>query len=71
MPRPGTRLFIGPLTPAQRRRRDRARETFREVEEMAYARNISMKEAFHAVKIERENFWARGFRMPGGAGEYA
>lgn len=46
MSRPGTHRFIGPLTPAQRRRRERARETFRVVSDIAYARNVSMREAF-------------------------
>jgi hypothetical protein len=49
MSKPGTRFFIGPLTPAQQRRRERARENFRRADEIAYARNIDMSDAFKAA----------------------
>lgn len=57
---PGTRFFIGPLTPAQQRRRERNRERFREAAEIADARNITMREAFY-VLANRRPFWARPF----------
>lgn len=57
MSTPGTRLFIGPLTPSQQRRRERNRERFREVSEIAEARYISMREAFYVLK-NRRPFWS-------------
>lgn len=58
MSTPGSRHFIGPLTPAQIRRRQRNRETYRNAAEIADARNISMREAFAAAKCQR--FWPWG-----------
>ena len=57
MTRPGTRFFIGPLTPAQQRRRQRAREKFRKVSEIADARNITMREAFEVIQQPDRVYW--------------
>ena len=57
MSRPGTRRFIGPLTPAQKRRRERARQHFSRVAERADTRNITIREA---LKIEGTEEWYRG-----------
>lgn len=51
MSRPGTRFFVGPLTPAQQRKRERARLRWRVVDEIADVRNVPIGQAF---KIERE-----------------
>lgn len=48
--KPGTRFFIGPLTPAQQRRRLRSRETFRRVSDIADTRCVPMREAFRMVR---------------------
>lgn len=53
MARPGTRFFIGPLTPAQQRRRQRSRERYRELAEICDARYISMCEAFRVMRRNR------------------
>ncbi len=45
-PRPGTRRFIGPLTPAQKRRRDRARANFQLANNLSDARNMTICDAF-------------------------
>lgn len=50
--RPGTRHFIGPLTEAQQRRRQRARHQFNDIAEMQYSRSISFTDAIKAVKWE-------------------
>lgn len=50
MSRPGTRFFIGPLTPAQQRRRERSRENFRRAAEIADARYIPMADAFRIAR---------------------
>lgn len=58
MSTPGTRLFIGPLTEAQARRRMRSRYHFNEISSMMDARNISFVEAIKAVKLGRDHrFW--------------
>lgn len=65
MNRPGTRFFIGPLKPAQRRRRERSLETFRVVDEIAYTRNIPMAEAFRALHYEEKNRWLINLQQSG------
>ncbi len=52
--RPGTRFFIGPLTPAQRRRRERSRARFGIVDDIAYTRNIPMADAFRAAHYQEK-----------------
>lgn len=47
MANPGTRFFIGPLTPAQQRRRQRNRESFRRVVNLADTWKLSVREAFN------------------------
>lgn len=49
MSAPGTRLFVGPLSPAQRRRRERSRERFRHAQEIAEARCIPLRDAFYIM----------------------
>jgi hypothetical protein len=44
--RPGTRHFIGPLTPAQQRRRKRNQESFRVIHDIVEARGYSYAEVF-------------------------
>lgn len=61
MSAPGTRHFIGPLTPAQRRRRERSRENFRNAAEIADARNLTMREAFYVSSYNRLNRFALGY----------
>ncbi len=63
---PGTRHFIGPLTPAQQRRRERSRERFRIASEIADARNISMREALMVATGEPVVYWSpmRGDSYP-------
>ena len=56
MSRPGTRFFVGPLTPAQRRRRERARQHFTRIAEKADTRNITIRDA---LKIEHTEEWYR------------
>lgn len=53
MRKPGTRFFIGPLTPAQQRRRKRAREDYRDAAEIADARYVSMADAFKILRRAR------------------
>lgn len=57
MSKPGTRFFIGPLTEAQQRRRQRSRENFRKADEIASARNIPMNEALKVVWEHTCNPW--------------
>ena len=57
MSRPGTRRFIGPLTPAQQIKRLIVREKFRTVREIAEARNITMPEAFAVYSLQRRLHW--------------
>jgi len=57
-----TRFFIGPLTPAQQRRRQRSRENFRWAAEIADARNLTMAEAFAATEAQRGRRWLREYR---------
>lgn len=45
-----TRFFIGPLTEAQRRQRERSREQFRVADDIAYTRDIPLKDALRAMK---------------------
>jgi len=52
MSKPGTRFFIGPLTPAQQRRRLRSRRNFHQANLLSDARNMPMREAF--IAMERE-----------------
>lgn len=47
---PGTRHFIGPLTPAQQERREQAKDRFRRAQEIADARYIPMVDAFRVVR---------------------
>lgn len=49
MSKPGTRRFIGPLTPAQQRRRLAARLRFSKVLDCADARNCSIRDALLIV----------------------
>lgn len=49
MSKPGTRRFIGPLTPAQQRRRAAARERFRKASSCADARDCSIRDALLIV----------------------
>ena len=56
MSRPGTRRFIGPLTPAQKRRRERARQHFTRIADKAETRNITIAEA---LRIEGTEEWYR------------
>lgn len=63
---PGTRHFIGPFTPAQQRRREKARERFRIASEISDARNISMREALREATGEPRVYWSpmRGDSYP-------
>jgi hypothetical protein len=63
---PGTRHFVGPLTEAHQRRRERSREQFRKAAEIADARYIPMRDAFIAAKEEPVYYWSpmRGDRFP-------
>jgi hypothetical protein len=63
---PGTRYFIGPLTEAQRRRRERSRSQFQVASEIADARNISMREALIEAKRTPVVYWSpmRGDSYP-------
>ncbi len=54
MNRPGTRFFICPLTQAQQRRRERSRDRWRVVDEIAYCRNIPVADAFKIEHYERK-----------------
>ncbi len=65
MNRPGTRFFIGPLTQAQQRRRERSRDRWRVVDEIAYARCIPVSDAFKAERDERVNRWAYELQRSG------
>lgn len=49
LPRPGSRRFIGPLTPGQQRLRERNRSRFRRAAEVADVRNLPMRVAFKIV----------------------
>ncbi len=51
------RFFIGPLTEVQQRRRQRSREKWRVVDEIAYVRCISVADAFKAEHYERTHPW--------------
>lgn len=64
--KPGNRHFIGPLTEAQRRRRERSRKQFRVAAEIADARCITMRDAFIAAKTEPVVYWSpmRGESYP-------
>lgn len=53
------RFFIGPLTEAQQRRRQRSRENFQKADEIAYARNIPMNEALKIAWDHTVNGWHR------------
>lgn len=60
--KPGTRHFIGPLTPAQQRARVRSRQQFRLAAEIADARNIPMREALIVAKkpyglVSAKTYW--------------
>jgi hypothetical protein len=57
-----TRFFIGPLTEAQLRRRQRARDKFNAAAEIADARYISMRDAFRALHAERHS-WMRPYYL--------
>jgi hypothetical protein len=61
MASPGTRFFIGPLTPAQQRRRLRNRERFRRAAEVADTRNTSIMSGFLISRHEERNFHPMGF----------
>lgn len=61
MATPGTRSFIGPLTPAQQRRRQRSRENYRWAAEVADARNLTMVEAFAVITPKRHARWYRDY----------
>ncbi len=50
MSKPGTRFFIGPLTPAQQRRRERSRQHWRAIDEIMYVRNVSFTDAVYIHK---------------------
>ena len=50
---PTNRFFIGPLTPAQQRRRKRNRDEFRQAQEIADARYVSMADAFKILRRYR------------------
>ena len=50
MSRPGSRFFIGPLTPAQQRRRERSREFWRDISEIMDVRGLSFADAFRVWK---------------------
>ena len=52
--KPGTRLFTGPLRPAQQRRRERAKRHFAKIADMADARNISVADALRIEGTEEE-----------------
>lgn len=60
------RHFIGPLTPAQQRRRQRSREEFRQAAEIADARYMSMGDAFKILRRARGVSLYRGYAT----GEY-
>ncbi len=49
-----TRFFIGPLKQDQQRRRQRARDDFREAQEISDARNISIPDAFKVLRDFRK-----------------
>ena len=51
MSKPGTRRFIGPLKPAQQRRRLRSQSRFQRLADIADARCLSMREAFKNYTI--------------------
>jgi hypothetical protein len=51
--KPATRRFIGPLTPAQQKRRRLARSRFQEIASMQDARCLTFREAIKAVEWER------------------
>jgi hypothetical protein len=53
--KPGSRHFIGPLTPAQQRRRERNRATFRTVSLMADARGYTVSFVFKHLTEFRMN----------------
>lgn len=57
MSRPGTRRFVGPLTPAQQRRRDRARAHFARINSLADAWAVSIREAL--LQEPFANDWLR------------
>ena len=60
-PRPGTRRFIGPLTPAQKRRRDRARANFHLANALSDARNMSVGDAFKLLATGYGRYAGRGY----------
>lgn len=66
MTKPGTRRFIGPLTPAQQRRRERARESFRFAHSLSDARGLPMRDAFVASSLKNLAYEYRGYAT----GEY-
>lgn len=61
MSRPGTRFFIGPLNPAQQRRRKRSREEYRDAAEIADARYMSLADAFKILRRARGVYLYRGY----------
>lgn len=60
--KPGTRHFIGPLTPAQQRRRERSRSQFKLACTIADARNCTMADAFKIAWDHQINGW-KSLRM--------
>lgn len=54
MSAPGTRHFIGPLTPSQQRKRQRRRASFRDISCLRDARNLTFIEALAAYSYGRK-----------------
>lgn len=58
MIRPGTRHFIGPLTPAQQERRRRAVYRWRDIAEIMDARYCNFTEAVRVLRYQHQHRFA-------------
>lgn len=60
---PGTRNFIGPLTPAQQRRRLRNRQRWDRLSDIAYTFNVTVPEAMKMEADDRKYGMSRPNRL--------